>query len=157
MREGFWACCTFPGAKFHSLGSALGRQQTKAHPGLVGTVKVTSSVAGVCGSRDKPHTTALIPGGLFVGSGIIVAVTRNFKDVELLCSAHTWGVNRSPHQGWGGAGLRESGRMSFEPLGCRVGAGRRRVAAFRVQGDTCVFWGQVLDREATTDFRQALR
>lgn len=117
MREGFWACCTFPGAKFHSLGSALGRQQTKAHPGSIGTVKVTFSVAGVCRSRHNPQITALIPGGLFVGPGIIVAVTRNFKDVELLHSAHTWGVNRSPHQGWGGSGLWESGRMSFEPQG----------------------------------------
>lgn len=53
-----------------------------------------------------------------MGPGIIVAVTRNFKDVELLRSAHTWGVNRSPHQGWGGAGLGSLGeRMSFEPQG----------------------------------------
>lgn len=50
-----------------------------------------------------------------MGPEITGVVTRNFKDAELLCSADTWGVNRSPHQGWGGAGLLEAGRMPFEP------------------------------------------
>lgn len=70
------------------------------------------------GVRDNPEITTLTPGGLFVGPGVIEADTRNFKDAELLLSADTWGVNRSPHQGWGGACFRDLGLGGGQSRAC---------------------------------------